>query len=958
MELPLDDSRLQSDIQYLEDALDKVIREQEGDQLFRLVEEFRTACKKIKDQYDPSTEAFLLREAERLDLSISSKLIQAFALYFYLLNTAEENFGMQQRREMQRHGGRVKGSFEDCLARLYENRIDRKTLFDLLSSLSIEPVMTAHPTEAKRLTILKKYRKIYLTIFKKENPIWTPEEKALLREDIINEIQKLWQTGDIFLERPTVEEEVSNGLYYFKETFYSVIPKLYRSLRRSIEKFYPEQGVVIPPLLRFGSWVGGDRDGNPNVTPEVTRWTIKTQRDAILSLYIQSVQDLIGSLSHSTTKVNVSEELIASIEADKKGMPDIGQQVLDRNPYEPYRQKLSFVKIRLEKTRADDSVKSPLAPLLKGGDIMGGSYHSPAELLEDLSIIQRSLAANRGMRTAEIEVDGMIKRVEVFGFHLARLDIREESDKHTRAICEVFDRLGIYPDFQNMSEDDKVRILSEEIQNFRPLIYEGMELSSESVNTIETFRVIRWAMENVSPEAIGSYIISMTHRISDILIVLLLAKEARIPSNPQIPLNPPLLKGEISHNPPSPPLEKGGKENMAGMDIVPLFETIDDLRRSREIINGLLSLPVYKRYITCRQGVQEIMLGYSDSSKDGGILTSSWELYKAQKGVWDVAQRHGVRLRLFHGRGGTVGRGGGPTHKAILAQPPGTVRGNIKITEQGEVISSKYANQGTALHNLELMVAGAIEASSPAYHEEIKTLDEKYTPLLDELSEISYRLYRELIDDPDFYTYFSYATPIGEIGLAKIGSRPERRRETWKIEDLRAIPWIFSWTQSRHMLPAWYPVGTTFKRFIDPDPVTRTALLKEMYFRWPFFENLLDNIQMTMVKADMNIAHLYSGLVPDKKTGDKIFGMIKSEFALSREMILLITGQERLLDNDKGLQRSIQLRNPFMDPINYMQVNLLNHLRREGLTEGEQRELADAVLLTISCIAAGMRNTG
>src|SRR3990172_5514964 len=362
MELPSDDSRLHSDILYLENALDKVIREQEGDQLFRLVEEFRTACKKIKDQYDPSTEAFLLREAERLDLSISSKLIQAFALYFYLLNTAEENFGMQQRREMQRHGGRVKGSFEDCLARLYENRIDRKTLFDLLSSLSIEPVMTAHPTEAKRLTILKKYRKIYLTIFKKENPIWTPEEKALLREDIINEIQKLWQTGDIFLERPTVEEEVSNGLYYFKETFYSVIPKLYRSLRRSIGHFYPDHDPRIPPLLRFGSWVGGDRDGNPNVTPEVTRWTLKTQRDAILSLYIQSVQDLIGSLSHSTTKVNVSEELTASIEKDVENLPDMGQQVLDRNPYEPYRQKLSFVKIRLEKTRADDSVKSPPAP--------------------------------------------------------------------------------------------------------------------------------------------------------------------------------------------------------------------------------------------------------------------------------------------------------------------------------------------------------------------------------------------------------------------------------------------------------------------------------------------------------------------------------------------------------------------------------------------------------------------
>ena len=940
MELPLDDSRLQSDIQYLEDALDEVIRAQEGDQLFRLVDEFRTACKKLKDQYDPSIEAFLLCEAERLDISISSKLIQAFALYFYLLNTAEENFGMQQRRDVQRHGGSVKGTFDDCLARLHENRIDRKTLLDLLNILTIEPVMTAHPTEAKRLTILKKYRKIYLTIFKKENPIWTPEEKTLLREDIINEIQKLWQTGDIFLERPTVEEEVSNGLHYFRETFYSVIPKLYRSLRRSIEKFYPGNDVGLSLLLKFGSWTGGDRDGNPNVTPEVTRWTLRTQKGLILQLYTQSVNDLIGSLSHSTTKVTVSEELLSSIEKDAGEMSDLGQQILNRNPYEPYRQKLSFMKMRLESARDEAG---------RGEGKIGRVYRTPAELLEDLHIIRRSLVSNKGTRTAAIEIDGMIKRVETFGFHLARLDIRDEAGKHNRAVCEVFDRLGIYSIFSNMSEDEKIRILSEEIQNLRPLIYEGMDLSSESVNTIETFRVIRWAREEVGKEAVGSYVISMTHRISDVLAVLLLAKETGLyrVSNPPLTLPSP-LRGE----------GLGAGECVSGIDIVPLFETIDDLRRSREIMHGLFSLPVYRRYIECRGMVQEIMLGYSDSCKDGGIVTSSWELYKAQKGLWDVAQKYGIHLRLFHGRGGTVGRGGGPTHKAILAQPPGTVRGNIKITEQGEVISSKYANEGTALHNLELMVAGVIEASSPAYHEEINTLDDRYATIFDELSEMSYLLYRKLIDDPDFHTYFSYATPIAEIGLAKIGSRPERRRATWKIEDLRAIPWIFSWTQSRHMLPAWYPAGTAFRRFIDTDPITNTAILKEMYLRWPFFENLLDNIQMTMAKADMNIAHLYSGLVPDAKTGERVFGIIKREFELSREMILLITNQEKLLDNDKVLQRSIQLRNPFIDPINYMQVNLLKQFRREGLTETEQGRLADTVLLTISCIAAGMRNTG
>ncbi|MBI5756281.1 MAG: phosphoenolpyruvate carboxylase [Nitrospirae bacterium] len=899
---------------------------------------------------------------------------------------------MQQRREIQREGGSVKGSFEDCLARLRDKGVERETFLAILKDLAIEPVMTAHPTEAKRLTILKKYRKIYLTIFKKENPIWTPEERELLREDIVNEIQKLWQTGDIFLERPTIQEEVSNGLHYFRETFYPIIPKLYRSLKRCMERFYPDKELYLPPFLKFGSWIGGDRDGNPNVTPEVTKWALEAQNDLILSLYNQSVQELIGSLSQSTTKVTVSKELLSSIEDNAWSTHIIGQRVLNRNPYEPYRQKLSFIKLRLEKTRGAGNGVTPsiITDAVK-------PYKNPAELLNELHIIRRSLVANKGMRSAEVEIDALIKRIEVFGFHLVKLDIREEASRHTAAICEVFDRLGIYIGFNEMPEDEKVLILSSEINNLRPFIYEGMRLSPECRNTIETFRVIKWARENISPEAISTYIISMTHEISDILTVLLLAKEAGLYRVTEGFSGEPfmsqgLTKGD-ENNPPLPvamlrsngnpaPLEKGGKsppflkgdlgglwgkggferlfsgESMACLDIVPLFETIDDLRRSGEIMDGLFSLPVYRSYIEHRSGFQEIMLGYSDSSKDGGILTSSWELYKAQKKLRDVAQKHGIRLRLFHGRGGTVGRGGGPTHKAILAQPPGTIQGNIKITEQGEVISSKYANQGTALHNLELIVAGVIEASTPAYHEEINLLEENYTPIFDELSEISYILYRNLVDHPDFYTYFTYATPINEIGLAKIGSRPERRKEGWRIEDLRAIPWVFSWTQSRHMLPAWYPIGATFKSFIDRDPVANINTLKEMYRRWPFFENLLDNIQMTMAKADMNIAHLYSNLVPDKGVREGIFGMIKGEFELSKEMLLIITGQERLLDNDPWLQRSIHLRNPFMDPINYIQVNLLKQLRRTGDAEVDQKELTDAALLTISCIAAGMRNTG
>ncbi len=925
MEHQLDDSRLQSDIQYLEDALSEVIKEQEGVELFHLIEEFEKACKTIKDQYDPSIEAFLLRESEKLNLPTSSKLTQAFALYFYLLNTAEENFGMQRRREILRQHERVTGSFEDCLSRLKDKGVDSQTLLEIIKNLSIEPVMTAHPTEAKRLTILKKYRKIYLTIFKKENPIWTPEEKTLLRQEILNEIQKLWQTGDIFLERPTVQEEIANGLHYFRETFYPAIPKLYLSLKRAVNRFYPDDKLDMTPFLKFGSWIGGDRDGNPNVTPDLTKWALKAQKNLILSLYIQSVHELIGNFSQSTTKVNVSAELIASIENDAANMTDIGQKVLNRNPYEPYRQKLSFIKKRLEKTL--DANNADLHSHVLHAERL---YKNPSELLLDLKIISRSLHENNGSRTAEIEIDGLIKRVEVFGFRLARLDVRENASKHTQALYEIFERLGIYLDFPDVSEVEKIRVLTTEIENLRPLFNEEVNLSPECINVIETFRVIKWARDNISPEAITTYVISMTHEISDILTVLLLAKET----------------GLYREN------------NTAMIDIVPLFETIDDLRRSGKIMDGLFSLPFYRKYLEQRGNLQEIMLGYSDSSKDGGILTSSWELYNAQKVLRDVALRHGIRLRLFHGRGGTVGRGGGPTHKAILAGPPGTIQGNIKITEQGEVISSKYANQGTALHNLELIAAGVIEASTPEFHEEINTLDDKYTPALDEISEAAYTLYRELVDDPDFYTFFIHATPINEIGLAKIGSRPQRRKESWRIEDLRAIPWIFSWTQSRNMLPAWYPIGTTFKRFIAGNPEVNVGLLKEMYQKWPFFENLLDNIQMTMAKADMNIAHLYSNLVPDETIRDRIFDIMKREFETSREMILLITGQKNLLDNDPWLQRSLQLRNPFMDPINYIQVNLLKQLREKKTDSVKKKELTDTVLLTISCIAAGMRNTG
>jgi phosphoenolpyruvate carboxylase len=934
-----DHDRLQSDIQYLEEILDQVIREQSGSDLFLEVEEFRRACRALRHRYSEDLESALLHRVANLDLARCSQVIQVFSLYFHLLNVAEENFAMQQRRSEQREGRPVSGTFEDCCLRLQKREITPSTLQGLLRNLSIEPVITAHPTEVRRRTVLEKFRKIYLMIFRKENPIWTPREKEILREEIVTEVQKLYQTGDLFLEKPTVEEEVQNGLFYFRETFYPLLPSLYRELSHALHTAYPGKAFTLPPFFKFGSWIGGDRDGNPAVTPEVTRWTLRTQKDFILSLYISSVHELVSSLSQSLFKVSCSKELLDSINRDAEELPGLAPQILARNSHEPYRQKLSFIKNRLE---ADRRINS--------GEHGEGAYADPQDMIRDLEVIRESLTANQGEGIATMEVEALIRRVEVFGFHLARLDIRQDASRHREALTEIFRKLKITADFASLPEAEKLALLSREMETLRPLIPRHIPLSQTAEDAAGVFSTIRWAQETIGPEAVGAYIISMTHQVSDVLSVLLLAKEA----------------GLCGEDP------AGGYR--AELDIVPLFETIDDLRRSPQMMEMLFSHPLYRRYLTARGNIQEIMLGYSDSSKDGGIVTSAWELYKAQKRLWEVARKHGLALRLFHGRGGTVGRGGGPTHRAIQAQPAGTVEGRIKITEQGEVISSKYANQGTGFYNMELMVTGVIEASlkesytltqEAARKEEAPSALPRVEDAMETISQAAFQRYRELVEDAEFRHYFFQATPISEIESANIGSRPayrspladiDQESARW-LEKLRAIPWVFGWTQARHLLGAWYPVGFAFQAFIRENEPEHIALLQRMYRDWPFFQNLIDNVEMTLAKADIHIARLYANLVGEAAIRDRIYEKIRTEYELTVAMVLRITGERHLLERDPWLQRSIRLRNPFIDPMNYIQVHLLRQLR-ETRSEKEAQRIYDAVLLTINCIAAGMRNTG
>ena len=912
---------LAKNIAYLEDLLRIVLREQAGEEMVRLLDDFRDICLKLRDQHDPALQKQLFRRIESLDLPTCTRLVSAFDLSFNLLNVAEEIDGVRRRRQKERRGQRVEGTLSEYFSR---HPASPGEIVDRLKKTRVMPVITAHPTEAKRQTVLEKYRAIYLLAFKKDLPVWTPEEQEAIREEILNEITLLWQTGEIHLERPTIEDEVQNALFYFRETFYPIIPTLYRRLRRPLRQRHAARSD-ISPVLQFGSWIGGDRDGNPAVTARNTEQAVMAQVVLIFSLYAESLHRLIAHFSQSRYRETASPTLLASIRDDATRFPREAPAILTRNPHEPYRQKTAFIACKLAAARGAiarrmEGVSHDAAPSDAG-------YRTPAEFQDDLLQIRASLIACRGERPAEMQIDALLDQVGVFGFHLAALDVRQEAPRHQTALDEIFHRLGICSDYLQKSEDEKVSILTRELLALRPLIPPDNLLSAEHHEVMSTFHSLRKIKAGVAPEAIGSYIISMAAGASDVLAVLLLAKEAGLADHPA---------------------------QRFGLDIVPLFETIDDLAAAPAMMACLFENDAYRRHLSGRGDRQEVMLGYSDSSKRAGILPACWELYKTQDALCETAAAHQIDLVLFHGRGGTVGRGGGPTHRAILSQPPGTVRGKLKVTEQGEVVSSKYANQGTALHHLELLVTGVLKASTRQGGAPLK----KYKAAMEDLCQIAFGIYSDFVQHPDLYRYFQEATPIHEIGLLKVGSRPAYREGIQQMEKMRAIPWIFSWTQSRCLFGGWFPLGSACEVFLKKDPEGHRRLLSEMYRRWPFFNDLIENIQMAVAKSDIQIAQHYSEMVSDPALRKPIFTRIQHEYDLTVRMIQSITGLPEILDSDPGLQRSIRLRNPFIDPINYIQVDLIGKIRAQKKGALPTEQLVHAVLHTINCIATGMRNTG
>lgn len=913
---------LRRDVRFLGNILGEVLIHQGGQELLNLEEQIREMSKTLRASSDPA----LLQDFKNVIRSLSSEdrhnVIRAFAIYFQLVNIAEQNHRIRRKRDYDRSAGEKiqPGSIENTIAELHKQDVAPEELQVMLQDISLELVMTAHPTEATRRVVLEIHQRIAEDVMKLDNPSLTPREREQLREKLVSEVLTLWQTDELRDRKPTVLDEVRNGLYYFDETLFDVLPDVYRELERCLRKYYPEADWTIPTFLRFGSWIGGDRDGNPSVTAQITWETLTMHRQLALKKYEQQLVQLMNHLSFSTNIVTVTPELLASIELDKQNIRLKTEDVW-RNENEPYRIKLTYMVEKIINTQ--NPAKNAKT-----------KYSAPDELLEDLKLIDRSLRNHYADYTADIYIRKLIRQVELFGFHLAGLDVRQHSKEHEAAMHEILARMNITDNYAELPEEEKIALLSRLLNDPRPLMSPYLEYSESTMEVISVYKAIKAAQSEFGPQCITTYLISMTQGASDLLEVMVLGKEVGLYRR-----------------------ESDGTVRCT-LQPAPLFETIEDLHAAPGIMDTVFNIPAYRDSIPDFNNIQEIMLGYSDSNKDGGVLTANWELRVALKDITKVAKRHQVKLKFFHGRGGALGRGGMPLNRSILAQPPETIGGGIKITEQGEVLSSRYALKGIAYRSLEQATSALITSAYLAKNPLDTESEQQYEAIMRSISEQSQKKYQDLIfRDPDFYRFFKESTPLPEIGELNIGSRPSKRKGSDRFEDLRAIPWVFAWTQSRYLLPAWYAAGSGLQTYYQGN-ADNLRMLREMYETWSFFSTTIDNLQMALGKADMLIAQEYAQMAGDSEAGKRIFEQIRNEYELTSSLILQITGQKEILDNQSVIQESIKLRNPYVDPLSYLQVQLLTELRSLDANSDDGSKLLREVLLTINGIAAGLRNTG
>lgn len=906
--------RLRDDVRFLGQLLGETLVEQVGTDLLDLVERVRSEAIAARDRGHPVDQA-LVSLIENLPHEQMSRLVRAFTVFFYLVNAAEEQHRLRSLRErsLAEPGRPRPESIAAAIRTLREAGITADAVAAFLARLRINPVLTAHPSEARRRTVLQHLRRISALIA----ALASSTEREAVLADLLEEVTLLWQTDEVRISRPTPLDEVRTGLFFFDETLFDVVPRIYRDLADALAAEYPGQRWEIPPFLRFSSWIGGDRDGNPSVTSEVTLTALELQRLHVLQRYRADIVDLRRWLSPSVRQVGVSAALLDAIARHVDELGAFGQEVIARAPVEPYRQMLTLIEERLRRTEAR------LTP----------AYSSADDLLADLDLIAESLVLHRGQRIAAGKLQDLRWRVRAFGFHLAELEIREHSQRHEQALTEILAATAVCPNYRALSDAERVALLAREIANPRPLIPAELSFDPATTRVVELFRTIRRAQEQYGTAACQRYIISMTHSAADVLAVALLAKEA----------------GLID--------VREGRPPRATLRIVPLFEGIDDLRRAPRVVDELLDLPVYRRIVAAAGDCQEIMLGYSDSNKDGGYLAANVALYEAQDPLAAVCERHGVQVELFHGRGGAIGRGGGPMGRAIAALSRRALNARLKFTEQGEVIFARYGNPGIAHRHLEQVVHATLLAGlEPRGATCPEGVLRRWHAILDNLADRALATYHALVTrTPGFERYFREATPFPEIAEHTIASRPVSRSTTASLADIRAIPWVFSWTQCRVNLPGWYGVGSAVLGYLDEHPDER-SVLQAMYREWPVFRSIIDNCQISLATADMAVARLYRDAVTDPSLAARIYQMITDEYERSKQAVLTLTGYPVLLGPSSLLRQSIQLRNPYVDPLHVIQASLLKVLRRGGLY-GDRRPV-DLVLQTINGIAAGVQTTG
>lgn len=922
--------RLSAVIHFLGDILGDVIRSQAGMQAFASEEYVRALSKELRQNHSDTRMLELQQHIARLDVNGLRNLVKSFSTYFALVNLSEQLQRIwvlsERERTARRERSYVSESLGESIRAIAQSGVSADDVWEWMSTATIRPVFTAHPTEARRRTTLDKLRRLAASLDPIASDVSLLSDSELVahaREEIVG----LWQSDDIRVVRPTVVDEVKNGLYYFEQSIAPLIPSLYRELERSLGDAYPGRTWRVPSLLRFGTWMGGDRDGNPFVKPDTTVLAVRLMRLAALHYYHDACVQLSRRLSQSDRQVAISHELQASLDRDAQYFPDVAQELLKHYPHEAYRRKCLLIAERLKQSIAVTRAMQPIWPTPVQATTDDVYLHA-SELLADLQLMRDSLIANAGEASANGALYDLQRQVEVFGLSFATLDIRQHSERHATAIAEILQYAGVSDNYLQCNEAQRTAILSRELQTQRPLIVPQLVYSEATSEIIDTFRAIASIETQLAPGTIQTVIVSMTRGVSDVLAVLLLAREAGVLSTAQ-----------------------------HGVDIVPLFETGADLEACEQIIEACWSNAVYRQHVALRGDLQEVMIGYSDSNKDVGFVSANWALYEAQRKLRDCGRRHGIRMRLFHGRGGSIGRGGGPTNAAILAQPPGSVGGQIKITEQGEVISDRYGLMAIAKRHLEQVLHAVFKAAFAHPQDPA----ESWVEALHTLADVSKQTYRGLVyEHPHFVRFFREVTPIAEISRLKIGSRPAARRNSERIEDLRAIPWVFSWMQSRFTLPGWYGLGSAVTHFVETHadgPQVAQQTLQQMYREWPFFRTMIDNAQMILGKADMYIAQQYMRLVSDEALAHEMLDTIQAEYDRSVAAVCLISESDSLLARSPVLQRSIALRNPYVDPISYVQVELLRRLRENPDADGHA-DLEDAILLSISGIAAGLKNTG